>query len=68
MKSFTIEVKEWKELKLEGNYKCPKCSSMLVVIPITSYPTWNTIFAFCVACKRAFEAEIEIKKGELDGT
>lgn len=56
----TIMVKaHWIEAIIEGNFSCPKCGRLLVVIP-----TIVTSISFCLGCNKYF---IPVRKEEKHG-
>jgi len=49
--SFDIRVEKWVEAELKGNYQCPHCGRIMIVIAsLVSY-------AYCPHCERYFVPE-----------
>jgi len=44
------EIREWVEVSISGNYSCPVCGDILVIVPFQLPFT----FAFCTQCKKYF--------------
>ena len=49
MSGLKSEVKEWQEIPVVGNLKCPLCGQVMVIM--TQY---DKIYGFCIRCLKYF--------------
>ena len=60
---FDVRVEKWVEAELKGNYRCPHCGRVMIVIAsLASY-------AYCPHCERYFVPErqrIDFQGGKAD--
>jgi len=49
--SFDVRVKQWVEAELKGNYRCPHCGRVMIVIAS------SVSYAYCPHCERYFVPE-----------
>ena len=63
MNNFKIKVAEdtfWREIKkedIEGDFYCPKCGELLIVIPVVYLS-----IAYCPSCRKYFELMKKCKR------
>lgn len=61
MSSLNIDVKHWEPVAITGNYKCPKCGSVMSFTPVMQGLA-SDVFAFCVKCQQYYHQKDDADK------
>jgi len=47
---------EWKEMDRVGDHNCPRCTAILIIVPVPPNPEPQTsALGYCLNCGRVFE-------------
>jgi len=60
-KTIKVTVDKWIKAKMEGNYTCPECGSILLIVSFV-----GGAYAFCSKCKEYFVEATTCQKCGMD--
>lgn len=61
-KPIDVVVPKWKQVRFEGNYKCPKCRTPMFFSSFEGQGVHGGLFlAFCPKCKKYYESVEQVR-------